>query len=392
MNYDFTIYGSGISAKLTSLALAKQDFNVCLISDVIEKTEKTPGNNLVTFLSSGSLNYLSTIISEFNRFKDFNEISQIRCKLDNLSIGKDKSISFYDKENRSFGKIIRNSNIEECINDDLKKLKNFNVLENSEITDLEFTDNGIILSLDNKTKITSELFIATSKKNKNVLDVIKVNFITKNFNQTALSISLEGHLKNKNCAFQKFTSHGPLALLPYKEKEASVVWSLKNNSKYLLESDEKILDIIKEILCDHLEITKLIDLKKYELHFSHAKKLFYKNAILIGNLAHNIHPIAGQGLNLTIKDIAKLSTLTSQYRKIGYKINDQSVIEKFNQERKLDNTIYSFGTFTLEGILSSKNKTLNFLTGYGLDIIQNNNMMKNLFVASATGRKFFKSL
>ena len=207
-----------------------------------------------------------------------------------------------------------------------------------------------------KQKLHQSYLSLHQKKNKNVLDAIKVNFITKNFNQTALSISLEGHLKNKNCAFQKFTSHGPLALLPYKEKEASVVWSLKNNSKYLLESDEKILDTIKEILCDHLEITKLIDLKKYELHFSHAKKLFYKNAILIGNLAHNIHPIAGQGLNLTIKDIAKLSTLTSQYRKIGYKINDQSVIEKFNQERKLDNTIYSFGTFTLEGILSSKTK------------------------------------
>ena len=86
------------------------------------------------------------------------------------------------------------------------------------------------------------------------------------------------------------------------------------------------------------------------------KSLFYKNIVLIGNIAHNIHPIAGQGLNLSIKDIALFVKQINKYKSLGYKLNDQMILEEFEMKRKLDNTAYSFGTFSLNGYFSSNNK------------------------------------
>jgi 2-octaprenyl-6-methoxyphenol hydroxylase len=82
---------------------------------------------------------------------------------------------------------------------------------------------------------------------------------------------------------------------------------------------------------------------------------------LIGNIAHNIHPIAWQGLNLSIKDVALLVKQINKYKSLGYKLNNQMMLEEFEMERKLDSAAYSFGTFSLNGILSSRNCTLNNL-------------------------------
>ena len=112
---------------------------------------------------------------------------------------------------------------------------------------------------------------------------------------------------------------------------------------------------------------------------------------MIGNIAHNIHPIAGQGLNLSIKDMALLVKKINKYKSLGYKLNDQMMLEEFEMERKLDNAAYSFGTFSLNGILSSNNKLINYTTRKGLSLIENNKYLKKLFYKSATGKDFFKS-
>ena len=82
------------------------------------------------------------------------------------------------------------------------------------------------------------------------------------------------------------------------------------------------------------------------------KILYTKKQYCWGNIAHNIHPIAGQGLNLSIKDIAVFVNQIKKYKSLGYRLNDQMVLEEFEMKRKMDNTAYSFGTFLLDDIFS----------------------------------------
>tara|TARA_Y100000816_G_scaffold261596_1_gene218709 strand:- start:692 stop:1864 length:1173 start_codon:yes stop_codon:yes gene_type:complete len=390
MKFEIAIFGSGISAKITSCLFARNGFNVCLISDK-DKNLEVKKTNLVTFLSSGSLNFLLSMTSNTELFDKYPEIQTIKCQLNSLNAKKSQPIIFNEGEKETLGKIIKNSDLENYLDEEMRQLSNINIIKLNHLNTIENTSDGVKLNLHSGENIMSDLFILSSTK-KNIIDQIKINFIKKNLEQEALSIIIKGDIKNKHCAFQKFTSDGPIALLPYSKDEASVVWSLKQDSKILLKDKEELTQIISKHLDKHITSTKIISIEKYKLQFLYAKNLCYKNTVLIGNVAHNIHPIAGQGLNLSIKDIALLSKQITKYQSLGYKINDQMMLREFEMKRKLDNSAYTFGTFSLNGIFFSKNSLVNYTARKGLGFIEKSKYLKQIFVRSATGKDFFKSL
>ena len=390
MKHEITIFGYGISAKITSILLAKSGFKVCLISDK-DQNQENKDTNLVTFLSSSSFNYLTSMIPSMRLFNETPEIQIIKCQLKSLSGKKSQSIEFNSEEKRNLGKIVKNSQLENCLDREIHQLRDIHIINSNQPHLIINNSDGVQLKLVNGEQIETEMFILSSTKS-NIAEQIEVKFVKKDLRQKALSINIKGKIKNKNCAFQKFISDGPIALLPYSKDEASIVWSLKNNSRILQSTKDELSQIIDNHLKEHISSVKIESIEKHNLQFVYAKNLFYKNTVLIGNIAHNIHPIAGQGLNLSIKDVALLVKKINKYKSLGYKLNDQMMLEEFEMERKLDNAAYSFGTFSLNGILSSNNKLINYTTRKGLNLIENNKYLKKLFVKSATGEDFFKSL
>ena len=117
MNYDFIIYGGGMSSQIAALALAKDNFNVCFIEN---PTIKKSDSNLVTFLSQGSVNYLYSIVDDPNEFNQFANIEKITCKLANTN--KDSSITFDNEINSVLGKIVPNNIIKDVLNSCIKKI------------------------------------------------------------------------------------------------------------------------------------------------------------------------------------------------------------------------------------------------------------------------------
>ena len=390
MKYEFTIFGFGISAKITSCLLARNGFSVCLISDKDQKQEIS-NTNLVTFLSRGSLNYLSSMFPNIKLFEEHPEIDSIHCELNSLRGNKPQSIKFNDGEKQNLGKIVKNTDLEKYLDQEIGQLRNINIIHGSYPSMVENKKDGIKLKLNNGEEIDTDLFILSSTKN-NIADHINIDFIKKDLEKSAISINVKGDIKNANCAFQKFTSDGPLALLPYSKNEASIVWSLKRDSKLLHKDNEELLQIITKHLSEQVSSIKMTSNEKHKLQFVYAKNLVYKNTVLLGNIAHNIHPIAGQGLNLSIKDIALFVNQIKKYKSLGYKLNDQMVLEEFEMKRKMDNTAYSFGTFLLDDIFSSNNNFVNYTARTGLGLVEKIKNLKQLFIRSATGEDFYKAL
>ncbi len=388
MKYEFTIFGSGISAKIVSSLLAMNGFKVCLISDTNQNQEILK-SNLVTFLSNGSIDYLSSMYQGIQLFDEYPVIDSIYCELNSFGAIKPQSIKFNDGKN-SLGKIIKNTDLEKFLDEKISQLKNIKIINGNYPTMVENNLDGTKLTLQNSEEIQSDLFILSSTKN-NIADLIKINFIKKDIEQEALSLRIKGDIKNASCAVQKFLLDGPLALLPYSKDEASIVWSLKKNSKLLRKNDEELKQIINKHLGEHISSLKIINNEKYRLQFVYAKNLIYKNTVLLGNIAHNIHPIAGQGLNLTIKDIAAFIDQIMKYKSLGYKNNDQMALEDFEMKRKIDNAAYSFGTFLLDDIFSSNNRFINYTTRKGLGLIERSETLKKFFIRSATGENYFQS-
>jgi 2-polyprenyl-6-methoxyphenol hydroxylase-like FAD-dependent oxidoreductase len=390
MRYDFTIFGSGISAKITSCLLARDGFKVCLVTDKKQGLEKPP-TNLVTFLSVGSLNYLSSQFPDIAFFSKYPEIRAIKCQLNDLNKNRHQSIKFNNESNEILGKIVKNTELEQYLDNKIIKLNNINIINSNPPAHVKNITDGVKLTLKSGEVLLSDLFLLSSSQ----IDISKqleISFIEQDLKQQALSISIKANLLHKNCAFQKFTSDGPLALLPYSDKEASIVWSLNSNSEILIKNNEELINSINDHLQKEITSTKIISIEKHNLKFVYAKRLRSKNIVLLGNIAHNIHPIAGQGLNLSIKDIALFLKLMTKYRSIGYRVNNNVVLEEYEINRKLDNAAYSFGTFLLNDILSSNNQLINFTARKGIRLTDKIRPLKRIFTDSATGNKFFRSL
>ena len=386
MNYDFIIYGGGISSEIAALALAKNNFSVCYVKN--QTTQKTE-SNLVTFLSSGSINYLCSIIDDPLEFNKFTDIEKISCRLASIKDGS--SITFDNEPNSTMGKILPNKIISEQLATSLKENKNIDTLFKTKSIRKETHSNKVSIVIDEQKEIFARVLIL-SVNDENLLEQNNIKFISQNLNQTAFSINVKGEFKKQNHAFQIFTSSGPLAFLPYSHNQASLVWSLKNDSKELNYEKSELESKVNDYFEKEIGALKIENIETHKLNFLYAKKLYHGNTVLMGNIAHNIHPIAGQGLNLSIKDISLFVEVILKYTSLGYEVNNRMAFKEFDQLRKIDNAAYSFGTLALDKILKSKNTFLSMFANMGIKILDKNNLLKRKIIKNATGVENFKAL
>ena len=386
MNYDFIIYGGGISSEIAALALAKNNFSVCYVKN--QTTQKTE-SNLVTFLSSGSINYLCSIIDDPLEFNKFTDIEKISCRLASIKDGS--SIIFDNEPNSKMGKILPNKIISGQLASSLKENKNIDTLFKTKSIRKETHSNKVSIVIDEQKEIFARVLIL-SVNDENLLEQNNIKFISQDLKQTAFSINVKGEFKKQNHAFQIFTSSGPLAFLPYTHNQASLVWSLKNDSKELNYEKSELESKVNDYFEKEIGALKIENIETHKLNFLYAKKLYHGNTVLMGNIAHNIHPIAGQGLNLSIKDISLFVEVILKYTSLGYEVNNRMAFKEFDQLRKIDNAAYSFGTLALDKILKSKNTFLSMFANMGIKILDKNNLLKRKIIKNATGVENFKAL
>ena len=380
MMYDLMIYGSGLSSKVLALALSSEGFKILIIRDKPTDLERS---NLVTFLSDSSLLYLSKLFKKTNIFSESEDIHEVLCE--HINHRKKSKLEFKDDDGKRLGRIVPNIIINEMLEKEISSRTEYiSFLDNPGVTP-SLHSNGVKCLDKNQIEYVASLLIYSSSKIKKDL-LGNIEFVGKRLDQQALSISVNVERFKKFVAYQLFTDEGPLALLPIENNDASIVWSLKNESNILNLSKTELENYLNNLLSDYVSNINIKNHQKYKLNFSYAKKLFYHRCVIIGNIAHNIHPIAGQGFNLSIKDISSLVSCFQKYKKIGIDIGSEQVLEEFSNKRKFDNFAFSFGTLAMENIFSNQNNMIRRLTGKSFRLLNKVSLIKKYFVDKATGK------
>tara|TARA_B100000575_G_C23088776_1_gene627591 strand:+ start:1 stop:1161 length:1161 start_codon:yes stop_codon:yes gene_type:complete len=385
MTYDFIIYGNGLSSKLLALAFSRNNFKSLIIAD---KKPKTKESNLVTFISEGSLKYIAKALETDNLFPESENIEQLYCE--HRVSKKATKLEFKNPNRLSLGKIVPNAIIDEFFNN--KILSNSQYIDISDHYDITpiIDDNKItIRDRSGEVKSSGLLFYSASRQENDLLH--KFEFVEKKLDQVAISASVNIRRKQHNLAYQLFTQDGPVALLPVQGNEASVVWSLEKNSSILKLPQNDLENQLNRLFENHVSELKIKNIQTQKLSFSYAKKMHQDKIVLIGNVAHNIHPIAGQGFNLTVKDISKIVFYIKKNRSLGLDFNSKQVLENFNNSRKFDNFAFSFGTLAMENIFSNQNNFIRYFTSNGLSLVNRSKILKNFFIEKATGKANFKN-
>ena len=379
-----TILGNGSSALLAAVAFSRLGISI----DLFCNTSKKNDSNLVTFLSSLSLKYFSDI--GINQLSDqkYEIINDIECCYINKSNNKKTELKFTDHKIKPLGKVIPNNDLYDFLLLKVKETKNISIIED-EILDINLDEGNAIVNLSSGKSYQTKLFIFTDSKNKFIHNFNKTDIIKKPFDQTALSIDANVKRGNQNIAYQFFTKDGPLALLPINVQRCSFVWSLKDNSEILEYTKEEIEKEIYKHAHMYIDELNILSINKHKLEFSFNKNMTYKNIIMLGESVHTVHPIAGQGFNLTLKDISTLYNVLDRYLSLGYELNHKFIFNDFYKQRIPDNTLFSFSTMFMSDAFFSKNNVINKSIEISFKFMDRIPFIKKKIMKIASGREIF---
>ncbi len=163
--------------------------------------------------------------------------------------------------------------------------------------------------------------------------------IKKDYYNLAYTTILKHEKLDNHTAIQIFTKSGPIAFLPISETETSVVCSLEVKNKKFKHSE--VLDLIKKNNPKY-KIKKILKFKIFKIQSSNLRNYYYKNILAFGDSLHKIHPLAGQGFNMTIRDIKILSKIIQNKINLGIQLNSH-ILEEFEKKTKHSNFIFSSG-------------------------------------------------
>ena len=206
--------------------------------------------------------------------------------------------------------------------------------------------NNKLIKIKKKTK--SNFSLGLIKKNYEMIIITDINnslfkkyfskHFKKNYNSMAFT-TIINHQKIKNdVAEQFFTEFGPLAFLPISKTQTSIVFSIFD--KNLAQDKKKILKLIEQYNRNY-DIKNVNKIEKFPINLSLSRKYFYKNILLFGDTLHKIHPLAGQGFNMTLRDTKILNELIKKNLNLG--LNLSTVLDRFEIKRKNSNFVFAMG-------------------------------------------------
>ena len=203
--------------------------------------------------------------------------------------------------------------------------------------------------------------------------------IIKNYNNLAYTTIIKHKKIKNNTAIQIFTKRGPIAFLPISNNETSVVCSLDTKNKEY--EDKEVLDLINKNNLKY-QIQKNLKFSSFKLSSSNLRNYHYKNILAFGDLLHRIHPLAGQGFNMTIRDIKKLSEIIQSRIDLGIQL-DASILYDFEKETKNKNFLFASSIDFIYEIFNFDKKIKNKNFSNILKILGKNKKLNSYFVKLA---------
>ena len=324
---------------LTALTLAKILVNYEIDVDVIFNKKNYKINHTRTIgISRSNIDFFNTNI--INIEKLIWNIKAIEIFTENFS--KEKLINFKADKSQLFS-IIKNYELHQLLNKELSKSKFFRLKFSTEKNLSYLNKYELVINCDSFNSITKKYF---SKK------------ISKKYNSTAYTTIISHDKIINTTAVQIFTKKGPLAFLPISNKKTSIVYSVHNSNNG---EEENIKELIKDKNFKY-KIKEIEKINNFELKSFNLRSYYHKNILAFGDLLHRVHPLAGQGFNMTIRDIKVLSEIIKKRLDIGLLL-DSSVGLEFQNKIKHKNFIFSNGIDLIHEFFNIERKTrTNFLS------------------------------
>lgn len=391
--FDVVIVGGGIVGLSFANALAGSDFSVA----VIERNElaaiSEPPDCRVSAINRSALKHfqqcgvlassLAQRVCAFEKMFVWDQTGAGQIEFDSAELGVSE-----------LGVIVENNVLQQMLLESLQSANNITYLCPEEISEIDYQvkdDKEHVVSrltlVSGKT-LTVQLLVGADGVNSKVREVAQIERAKQSYQQQGLVCNVATSESHQNTAWQCFMPSGPLAFLPLYNGDSSIVWSLDEVSaqQKMALDDEKFKLALAE--AGEYKLGEILDVSQrflFPLSHGHVSEYVKPGLALIGDAAHNIHPLAGQGANLGIADAFVLAEIILAARKAGRQWASLHTLMKYQRQRKGANQLMETSMTAFKELFGHKNALLSEIRNAGLSLVDHLPALKYKIIQQALG-------
>ncbi|MFP6808355.1 MAG: UbiH/UbiF/VisC/COQ6 family ubiquinone biosynthesis hydroxylase [Pseudomonadales bacterium] len=392
---DVVIVGAGLVGLSLAAALARSPLKVIIVDsrpdseDAQQVTKSRDGFSLRSGIAA-RVSSISLNSSEFlRRIGAWDRIAADRLTAFtamHVWDGRGTShVDFGGEDDKPMGHIVENFCIENALVEVLKEAENIDFQWQSVLSEINHIDDGYDLVFADGREIHCVLLVGADGGNSKVRELCAMRTIRWSYRQSALVTTVETVLAHDNIARQCFTKYGPLAFLPLPDKHlCSVVWSVKNVDELEALDDQEFCELLTSSFEGQAGGVLGVDKRlSFPLVQQHAMQYVNNHVALIGDAAHTIHPLAGQGANLGFADARCLSLLLAGTKLEGRSIGDIQLLKQYQRQRQLDNVVMASVMESFKRMYNTDNPAINWFRNTGMRFVNENASLKSIIAKLA---------
>jgi 2-octaprenyl-6-methoxyphenol hydroxylase len=249
--------------------------------------------------------------------------------------------------------------------------------------------NGVRVALDDGRAVAAALLVGAEGRGSPTREAARIPVARWRYDHTAIIATVDHEHLHENIAYEIFYPTGPFAILPMLPgTRSAIVWSVPSAAA------AATLDLPERAMAAEIEkrmggflgkITLAGPRASYPLGFHHAATIVAERLALVGDAAHGIHPIAGQGLNLGFRDAAALAQVLVEGARLGLDLGDAQLLARYGRWRSLDTFMVAAATDGLTRLFGVPGRTASAVRRFGMNLVQRTGPLKNMFMAEARG-------
>ena len=382
MRSEVVIVGDGIVSLTTALILSKSNIDVSIIK--LPKPEiKNSGPKKLLAISLASCK----LFQNYGIVKNINDIGQPINAIEVFKYNTDSTLTFLpqDIDEKIFGYFINETDLWQSLRQDLIKIKEIE----SEISTVKQDKNHVYIKLDDNKEMISKLLIIADGKNSKTRKKCLFESTVKPYKQIAFICNISHAKHHKGIAREIFMPVGPFAMLPEKSGYSSaIVWTLPEHFSEFIKSmgEEEAYELISPHCNEHLGDIKILSKPSvFNLTLDYANRAVNQRVVLAGDALHAIHPLAGQGLNLGLKDVSLLTDLIIKNYNLGLDLGSSEMLSIYNYNSINDSRAMIEVIGLIDKIYTSPSFLVQKIGSAAIHMIEECSVLKNIFIKNAVG-------
>ena len=373
---DIAIVGGGFNGPALALAAAQVGLRVIVLDATSHKPRKNAKfDGRAYALALASKRLMAAVGVWENVAQDAEPMLNIRVSDGRAGVGASPFFMDFDHaelEEGPMGYMVEDRHLRYALQAAMQTSPLIEYRLATRVTGQSTGPEGVTLSLANNQKITTRLLVGADGRQSGTAARAGITYTGWQYGQTALVCAVEHDRPHGGVAHQFFMPAGPMAVLPLSARRSTVVWSEKTDNAAVIKTlgDAAFLDVLRPRFGDFLGDIALTGGRfSYPLGMMIAKSYIAPNVALIGDAAHGVHPIAGQGLNAGLRDVAALIQVLSEAKQRGEDFASQPVLARYQLWRRFDATALAVATDGFNRLFSNDNPILRLGRDLGMGML-----------------------